>query len=419
MSGRRRQGGEAAMVALTIEETRTLIRESIHDVLDDILEEKLTPVTQLVAGLRVDIDKTNESVLEVRQSVEEAKEKAENNSTKMAEMERAITSLTRDNKELREKIISVEGHSRQDNLSCGGIQEIASETDKDCEEKVRLVISTHMNIDPQNMKFVRCHRLGPKRVNMTRNIIVKFHYYGDRQLVWGKRGELKGKKIWISENFPLEIEKRRAILRPIWQEARKMQEFKGKVFMNVDKLVLNGHTYTVDQLHRLPQNLQPESIATKVIDDKYVCFWGRDSVFSNFYRSPFTLGGKSYTCVEQYIMHQKALLFKDQEKAEHIMVADDPAEHKALGNQVINFDFDTWRREAPSIVKEAITAKFDQHPRLKTLLLNTRGKELVEASPTDRFWGIGMRLSDPALKDKGKWGKNMLGKLLVELRDSM
>ena len=419
MSARRRHGGEAAMVALTIEETRTLIRESIHDVLDEILEEKLTPVTQLVAGLRVDIDKTNESVLEVRQTAEEAKQKAETTSTKMAEMESTISSLTRQNRDLQERIIAVESHSRRDNLCFGGIQENANETDRDCEEKVRSVISTHMNIDPQNMKFVRCHRLGPKRANVTRNVIVKFHYFGDRQLVWGKRSELKGKRIWVSENFPPEIEKRRAILRPIWQEARKMQEYKGKAYIKVDKLILNDHMYTVDQLHRLPQNLQPESISTRIIDDKYVCFWGRDSVFSNFHRSPFTLGGKSYTCVEQYIMYQKALLFNDQERAERILAVDDPAEHKANGKLVANFDPDTWRRQAQSIVKEALEAKFDQHPHLKTRLLNTRGKELVEASPNDRFWGIGMRLSDPAIKDKGKWGKNMLGKLLMEIRDNI
>lgn len=410
---------ESAMVSLTIEETRTLIKESIHEVLDEILEEKLTPLTQTVAALRFDVDKTIESVIDVRKTAEEAKATAADNSTKMADMESTITRLTRQTKDLQDKIVSMECHSRRDNLCFGGIQETTGETDQECEDKVRAAILTHMNIDTQNMKFVRCHRLGKKRANFTRSIIIKFHYYGDRQTVWTKRSTLKGKKIWVSENFPIEIEKKRAILRPVLNEARQLPEYRGKAFMNVDKLILNGQSYSVEQLQRLPLQLQPENIATKTVDDKYVCFWTRDSVFSNFYKSPFQLGGKSFSCVEQYIMYQKALLFDDQEKANSIMEVDDPALQKSLGNQVANFDMNTWKIEAPKLVMDALKAKFDQHPRLKQKLLDTRGKELVEASPTDRYWGVGLRMSDPAIKNKVNWGQNKLGKLLMELRDNI
>ena len=416
--GSRRRQGEAPIVSLTVEETRTLIRESIHEVLDEILEEKLTPVTQLVASLRVDLDKACESVLEVRNTAEEAKVAAQGNSTKMAEMESTINRLTKQTKDLQDKVISMECHSRRDNLCFGGIPESAVESDQQCEEKVRQVISELMNIDTQDIKFVRCHRLGPRRANTTRSIIIKFHYYGDRQLVWSKRSVLRGKTVWVSENFPSEIEKRRALLRPIWKEAKQMAEYRGKAFINVDKLVLNGQSFSVDQLHRLPEKLQPENVATKTVDDKYVCFWSRDSIFSNFYKSPFVVGDKTYSCVEQYVMYQKALLFDDGEKATDIMEADDPATHKALGYQVTNFDLGKWRQEAPKIVMDALQAKFDQHPRLKAKLLETRGKELVETSPSDRFWGIGIRMSDPAVKDKSKWGQNRLGKLLMELRDN-
>ena len=414
----RRRHGEPTMVSLTIEETRTLIKDSIHEVLDDILEEKLTPLTQTIAALRIDVDKAAESIVEVRQTANEAKQSAVNNSSKMAEMEATITRLTKQTKDLQDKIVSIESHSRRDNLCFGGIQESATESDQQCEDKVRTAISTHMNIDTQNIKFVRCHRLGQKKANFTRSIIVKFHYYGDRQLVWSNRGKLKGKKMWVSENFPVEIEKKRAILRPILNEARQMQQYRGKVSIKIDKLVLNGQTYSVDQLHRLPPQLQPENIATKTIDDKYVCFWSRDSVFSNFYSSPFQLGGLNYSCVEQYIMHQKALLFHDDEQASRIMEAEDPASQKALGNQVVNFNLDAWRKEAPTFVSNALKAKFDQHPRLKDKLVETRGKELVEASPYDKFWGVGLRMTDPAIKHKVNWGQNKLGKLLVELRDS-
>ena len=100
--GTRRRQGEAAMVSLTIEETWTLIKESIHDVLDEILEEKLTPLTKTVANLRVDIDKVGESVVEVRQTAEEAKQTAENNTSKMADMESTIIRLTNQTKILQD-----------------------------------------------------------------------------------------------------------------------------------------------------------------------------------------------------------------------------------------------------------------------------------------------------------------------------
>ena len=123
-------------------------------------------------------------------------------------------------------------------------------------------------------------------------------------------------------------------------------------------------------------------------------------------------------CVEQYVMYQKALLLDDEEKAADIMEADCSATHKALGYQVSNFDLGKWRRHRPKIVMNALLFKCYQHPRLKTKLLETKGKELVETSPTDCFWCVGIRMSGLALKDKSKWGQNKLGKLLMELHDN-
>ncbi len=71
-------------------------------------------------------------------------------------------------------------------------------------------------------------------------------------------------------------------------------------------------------------------------------------------------------------------------------------------------------------MKEAITAKFKQNPGLKTFLLNTGDRELVETSPADSFWGVGLDMKSPALLDKSQWkGRNILGKLSCELRTEL
>src|SRR5206468_4265378 len=105
-------------------------------------------------------------------------------------------------------------------------------------------------------------------------------------------------------------------------------------------------------------------------------------------------------CAEQYMMHRKALLFGDAEIAAEILEADHPRAHKALGRKVRGFDDAKWRREREAIVLAGNRAKFTQNEDLRAHLLATRGTELVEASPHDRIWGIGLAASNPRASDR-------------------
>lgn len=153
---------------------------------------------------------------------------------------------------------------------------------------------------------------------------------------------------------------------------------------------------------------------------KLTMFFTESSPFSQWYRCAFTVDGQSFNCAEQFMMFGKATLFDDAETAARILAADHPRDHKALGRKVKRFDDALWRRERERIVRAGNRAKFTQDPALLAQLASTRGTTLVEASPYDRIWGIGLAATDPRAHDPNQWrGQNLLGKILTSLRDEL
>ena len=152
----------------------------------------------------------------------------------------------------------------------------------------------------------------------------------------------------------------------------------------------------------------------------FTFFFTEASPFSQWYRCTFEAGGHTFSCAEQYMMHGKALLFSDADMATQILAAAHPRQHKALGRKVRNFDDATWKRDREAIVLAGNRAKFTQNPTLLDQLLATRGTTLVEASPYDRIWGIGLSATDPRAQDPAQWrGQNLLGRILTQLRDEL
>ena len=152
----------------------------------------------------------------------------------------------------------------------------------------------------------------------------------------------------------------------------------------------------------------------------YTFFFTEASPFSQWYRCAFTIGGRAFGCAEQYMMFAKAELFGDAETGRAILAADHPKQHKALGRKVTPFDAAVWQRECERIVMTGNRAKFTQNAELRAVLLATAGTTLVEASPFDTIWGIGLAASDPRALDPAQWrGQNLLGKILTALRDEL
>ena len=162
---------------------------------------------------------------------------------------------------------------------------------------------------------------------------------------------------------------------------------------------------------------------------KYLFFWGHTpskdgsiskSCFSQWWQSSFVVNSISYKTAEHWMMAEKARLFDDQEILNEIIVCDHPMEAKQLGRKVKSFDPDIWNRRKYEIVKQGNYHKFSQHKDLKEFLLSTKNRVLVEASPRDRIWGIGMSQNNENAENPNLWrGQNLLGFALMEVRDEL
>lgn len=154
--------------------------------------------------------------------------------------------------------------------------------------------------------------------------------------------------------------------------------------------------------------------------EHFCFFFGKDAPFSNFHPARFTVDGVIYTCSEQFMMHQKAVLFRDGFHAGEIMKAKVPLQMKKFGRKVQNFNPDIWGARSEKIMKRGLKAKFTENEHLKRELINTFPRILVEASPRDRLWGIGLGAKNEKAHCRLTWrGKNKLGYLLTNIRNEI
>lgn len=162
---------------------------------------------------------------------------------------------------------------------------------------------------------------------------------------------------------------------------------------------------------------------------EYLFFWGHQpcndglinkACLSQWWFSDFIKEGVKYATAEHYMMANKAKLFNDMDVFEKIITKPFPKDVKDLGRQIKNFDASIWNANKYEIVKAGNYLKFSQNESLKQFLIHTKNKVLVEASPVDAIWGIGMSEDDPKAKNPIEWrGENLLGFALMEVRNEL
>jgi len=151
-------------------------------------------------------------------------------------------------------------------------------------------------------------------------------------------------------------------------------------------------------------------------------FWKTGSPFSNWHKSNYTFQDQMFTCSEQGMMWEKARLFGDDNAARAILAARLPSQMKRLGRMVRGFKQHVWENNRENLVYRHLYCKFTQNQHLLDSLMNTGDTLLVEASPKDDIWGIGLgekEAKDYLLNGKTFPGQNLLGKLLTRLRDEL
>lgn len=163
--------------------------------------------------------------------------------------------------------------------------------------------------------------------------------------------------------------------------------------------------------------------------DDFVFFWGHadretghvgKQCLSQWYIAPMVVEGVYYHCMEQYLMAEKARVFHDSETEAKIMTEYNQLAIRKLGRQVANFDGLIWGAVRQLISIHGNVEKFSQNERLKDYLLSTGDRIIVEASPYDHIWGIGLEESDPRAVVPSRWpGANLLGFALMAVRDRL
>ncbi|GAB3826596.1 NADAR family protein [Hymenobacter jeollabukensis] len=160
---------------------------------------------------------------------------------------------------------------------------------------------------------------------------------------------------------------------------------------------------------------------------KYLFFWGHTPApgatsvgkecLSQWYPAPFVIDGTRYPTAEHWMMAEKARLFGDEVNRQAIIEAAHPDQAKKYGRLVRGFDAEQWEAARFAIVVRGNEAKFGQHPALREFLLASGTRVLVEASPVDAIWGIGLAQNDPRALNPASWrGLNLLGFALMEVR---
>ena len=159
---------------------------------------------------------------------------------------------------------------------------------------------------------------------------------------------------------------------------------------------------------------------------EYLLFWGHQiakdnsitkTCFSQWWLSAFVVEGIEYKTAEHWMMAKKAALFGDTETLEKIIACETPQEVKKLGRLVKNYEDEIWLAHRYAIVKEGNYHKFSQNKNLHEFLLSTADSIIVEASPVDAIWGIGLDANHEDAKNPSKWrGLNLLGFALMNKR---
>ena len=387
----------------------------------DKLEEKQEELESENQNLKGSLDFAYNKIEDLEKKDSEQAESIKRAHEMIESINNTNTKLKVDAQRNKDRNIRAETYSRRQNLRLEGIPTTQNETTIQCRNIAYNTIKNSLGIEDVEERIVieKCHRDKKFPNQEPPSILIRFLSLRDRQEVWDSRERVnrdRSNKIYINEDFPQEVEKKRSFLRPYLRAAYAS---KRRATLNGDTLIVESNQYTVDTLHLLPDDIKPEKVAVKTVGD-VSAFYRSDAFLSNFHPAPFEIENTKYCSVEQFYMCKKAEEFNDTVAKNKIMATKNPGEINFLSKGIANFNQTQWKLVEDAIMKQGVNAKFDQNPHLQNLLLETGNTTLVEASPRDKNWGVGININDKRIFDPKNWqGANKLGKILMECRNRL
>ena len=331
-----------------------------------------------------------------------------------------IKRLTKENAILKEKQRGQDKYNRRTNLIFKGFTEIPNETNLDCKKRI-LHMLQYARIYLSPMSIELASRVGVRQNKRDRPILVRFVHSGDRDNILQRKDQIfQACNISVEEDFPLEIEVNRRELRPIMNAINAFRQngnVKYRASLIEDKLLVNGRQYSANTHDKLPEEISTTNLSTPRRNNM-VEFFSKYSPLSNYYKSEMTVENVTYSCSEQHYTHKKSLAFNDHKTAELIMNEEKPVNMKRLGSNIKNFDHKVWNSRKVEVMKIGLEAKF-RDTKLRSFLLGTGDSVLMEASPFDKFWGVGLLMYNHRIWTKKNWigtATNTMGLLLSDLR---
>ena len=389
------------------QELKTL-RESMdqkYSKLEDSMDKKYDRLERVMTAHRKDVSNEIQKLEQTLtiQSTDLSKKvqsQMENQSKEINKLKEENRSLKKENNYLTKHINKIESTQLSNNIIVTGISEQPWEKNEMTKQRIHKIIATPLSnsnsksieentSEANDMVISYCNRVGVFKLNQAHPISVSFQKREDKEFVLTLKCHMPP-GIYADNKYPPHIKRCRDRLRPILQLAKKNPIHRDKSKLENDKLVINGTRYTLNDLHKLPEDLSAYKAAERQ-NEEYLAFHGEFSPLSNFHPSPFKIGTQKFHCTEQYIQYKKAMHFRDSLTANQIIQCVDAFEVKRLGYRVTGFDMQQWKEYGYDLCNEGIRAKFHQNHNLMMILKSTGTKIIVEAT-RDHLWGTGIPL---------------------------
>ena len=400
-----------------LSDTIKAMNENIQEIMQNsVTKTDIKTIDTKISSIDNRIQAAISNASEALQTAKEAKSTAEETDANLKKVNDELTQVKNDrdlalNKlsNMNEKMNKLDAYIRRENLIFEGIQPRPNE---DCGAILKEIFRDKLQIDNADaIHLQRVHRMPSSK--KIKPIICRFLSFPDRQKVWGARRNLKGSNIFINEDLPIEYLQRRSKLYPALKKARELKKL---AFFKDDMLYIEGTAYSVENANDLPEDLHLAKLASKSSDDM-VAFFTSSCPLSNFYPTSFSIDGNKFSSTEQYLQWHKAHFAKKPDVMKQIMSAQTALEAKSLGDKIVLAN-EQWLPEAESALLHACTLKFEQDPIAKKFLLDTKKKQIIEASK-NTIWGVGRTLSDKNIFTPDWEGDNLCGKILMKVRDQL